>query len=1011
MENREIYELLVNIDYGYAPSSFESQELQSVERIKWHWDSVEGLPKSIYLLKNLKTLDLHGTSVREINDISGLPSLTDLNLSNTLVRDISIVSELKELRNLYLRDTNVSNIDAISGLKKLTGLSLSGTKVTDISALSELISLERINLRGIKVSDISALSKLTSLTYLNLNRTEVSDIGPLLLLTRLNYLSLRGTKVIDISALDEHNALKNLLLGGTQVSDISVLSGMKSLTELDLSGTNVSDISALSGVTSLQTLDLRGLTLNAIPEPIVDLHLDFKKEGKGNSKSKGIYIQSLKLTEQPIEIFSQSHELISEYYRSNGASSPINECKIVFLGAGGAGKSLIIDRLIHDGDFSPDFNGESTPGISIRSKEYLINGEQIELHFWDLGGQAIMHSMHRLFLTNRTLYVVVTNARDNKENEQAWYWIRNIKSFANGAPVLLLVNQKDQNPSANVNITGLKREYNELKEVRIVSALKSTKDEFNNEIRNVICKIVSEMDTVHTPFPKSWLSLMNDLQDMPKDYITSDDFYAKCKRNGIEIEKDILDDIISWYQDLGICFYSRKHPYTSQYMVLKPQWLLNALYILIFNGRQYASNGIIKETDVFNLICSPISGDTIKKVWSNIRYKPFEIAYISNVLLNFELIYRLDQEHFFIPMLCDENEHDAMNGFQEEDTIHISFEYVYLPENVLHCLMVRHGYELNTNIVWRTGAVFERKRCGWKALVRINGNMLDIYVKGEDRDKHPVNSYLDMIRESVYSINRNMGLSADEFIAYREGENEERFEYAVLTGSKEAGLNKIYSKVFKRLIDIDEILGTLISPKDYLTRETVGHMLSALREMGERSVDLSVRSEVELTADFQIIIAPVLNAKYDIQVVREYTLGRSKKKIGETDLYFFRNKDGIKEELYILENKNIEKFTDQYCQLLGYLNPDFIAGFTLSINRNKGWEEAFDYICAKLEQLKSDGGDLAPISIERIEDAKRTQYLKTCHIVPETGMTMVVYHMVLQLSDKDRHEIAIKARK
>ena len=44
---------------------------------------------------------------------------------------------------------------------------------------------------------------------------------------------------------------------------------------------------------------------------------------------------------------------------------------------------------------------------------------------------------------------------------------------------------------------------------------------------------------------------------------------------------------------------------------------------------------------------------------------------------------------------------------------------------------------------------------------------------------------------------------------------------------------------------------------------------------------------------------------------------------------------------------------------MGYLNPDFTAGFTLSINKGKGWEEAFDYICKKLEGLKEKGGKYA----------------------------------------------------
>lgn len=61
---------------------------------------------------------------------------------------------------------------------------------------------------------------------------------------------------------------------------------------------------------------------------------------------------------------------------------------------------------------------------------------------------------------------------------EAWYWIRNIRSFANGAPILLFINQKDQNPSANVNLNGLRAEYSNLKGVGIISALKDTREEF-----------------------------------------------------------------------------------------------------------------------------------------------------------------------------------------------------------------------------------------------------------------------------------------------------------------------------------------------------------------------------------------------------------------------------------------------------------------------------------------------------------------------------------------------------
>ena len=405
------------------------------------------------------------------------------------------------------------------------------TGVSDISALSELIGLTNLYLSGAGVSDISAISGLTGLTNLDLSYTGVSDISALSGLTGLTDLDLSNTGVSDISALSGLTGLTNLYLSYTGVSDISALSGLAGLTNLYLSDTAVSDISALSGLTGLTNLDLRNLSLSSIPGAFINLGLEFNTDEF--PIGPGIYINSLKLKDQPIEIFSQDREVIVEYFKSLKEERPVNECKVVFLGDGGAGKTLMIERLMQDGEIIPDFNGESTPGICISSKKYKIGNEEIELHFWDFGGQAIMHSMHRLFLTNRTLYVVVTNARDNKANEQAWYWIRNIQSFANGAPVLLVINQKDQNPSINVNENGLRAEYPALKGVRIVSALKDTKKDFLLEVRDEICRIVSDMETVHTPFSKPWLSLMNDLQEMPKDYITSDEFYLKCQDNGV----------------------------------------------------------------------------------------------------------------------------------------------------------------------------------------------------------------------------------------------------------------------------------------------------------------------------------------------------------------------------------------------------------------------------------------------------------------------------------------------
>ena len=179
----------------------------------------------------------------------------------------------------------------------------------------------------------------------------------------------------------------------------------------------------------------------------------------------------------------------------------------------------------------------------------------------------------------------------------------------------------------------------------------------------------------------------------------------------------------------------------------------------------------------------------------------------------------------------------------------------------------------------------------------------------------------------------------------------------------------------------------------------------------KRIVDFKDRDEVKITADIQDAIGNVLNSKYGLHIAREYTMGRSEKKIGETDLYIYKEVDGWVEDCVIIENKYIEKFDRQYDQLIGYLNCNFEAGVTLSMNRNKSLKEGFDIIERKLhEKRRSAEVQCPPVSIERIEKGK-VRYIVSEHIVPETKEKMKLYHLIFQLNDDERHKAAINARK
>ena len=194
--------------------------------------------------------------------------------------------------------------------------------------------------------------------------------------------------------------------------------------------------------------------------------------------------------------------------------------------------------------------------------------------------------------------------------------------------------------------------------------------------------------------------------------------------------------------------------------------------------------------------------------------------------------------------------------------------------------------------------------------------------------------------------------------------------------------------------------------KEKVEEGIIDEMVSVLKRFQKRIVNFENRDEVEITADIQDAISGILNNKYDLHVSHEFTMGRAIKKLGETDLYIYGETNGLLEDYAVLENKYFENFTEQYNQLMGYLNPNFKFGITLSININMSVYEGFEEIETRLKAIK---GSFQPIQIDRIGD-NNVLMLVSQHIIPENNQKMNIYHLIFQLNDRERKEIAIRAR-
>lgn len=828
--------------------------LYNLQEDTWDWD------KFAEDFANIKILTVRGC--REVSEkIFDIRSLRYLGLFRCDLRAFQFdkIFQLTELEDLRIEDSVLSDVPkVIFRMAGLKGLSFSETEIKELpDNLKKLKNLEYLGLNRVGMNQVPAfIGELTNLTslYLGGNHIEELPIG-MKTLTKLEHLALWETlleelpdwicsfaqlrglylgRMEKLQKLPEDignlTILEKLYLDGTGVCELPESFGkLTNLKELLLANTDVKKFPVLSSLEHLEGCNLSNMVLERIPREFINTKM--KVCINEVYVDEGLNLTNTKLLCQPISLFAHEKEFIYAYYDEEKIH--LNETKVVFLGDGEAGKSHIIARLMKENQILNQFKEEATPGIAISQKLCEIDRENVRLQIWDFGGQEIMHSMHRFFLTDRTLYVIVVNARDNTQDERAQYWLNNVKNFADGCPIILVLNKIDQNPTASLNERMLRTDYPQIKEIIKMSALKSPREEFAKLMENIVAS-VRRFDSYAMEFPISWNCIKTALEGMDSNYITDKQYRKICRQNGVEDEQ-IQNWLLDWFHDLGVSFnYRKKDLLLSGYMVLRPIWITNAIYIILFNGNAYARNGLIAINDIVKLLKNP------PKSVEKITYDVIEVPYILGVLRRFEISYAVDNDNEFIPMMCDKNQHEDAETFLMGDCLEYNMQYAYLPNNVLHKLMIKMRDDLDRDKIWLTGMILCAREGNISALVRMHDRRMEIYVKSANGDIYPPKEYLSEIRDNLLRINRELNLTAEEYIVYKEDDDSEDINYQTLLIYLSSGENEYFSTVFRKKIPIKAILGIVENETDI---QSIIHFCMQSKEVDYASVKRMLSEE------------------------------------------------------------------------------------------------------------------------------------------------------------------------
>ena len=627
--------------------------------------------------------------------------------------------------------------------KPVTSLSLSRSGLVALPPeIGRLTTLVRLDLSGNQLTALPPeIGQLTSLSELNLDGNKITvlppEIGRLTALTRLfldrNQLASLPPQIGQLLTLSQLSLYRNQLT--TLPPEIGLLTA---LTGLSLYGNQLEKLPPEMG----QLRSLTGLDLHENPK----LHLPIEVLGPT--------WQDVIDGAQP----AAPHAILEHYFaRIYQGDRPLNEARLVLVGRGGAGKTSMVQRLVLD-KFNPQ--EDSTAGIALSDwKLRDCAGGPVTVHVWDFAGQVITHSMHRYFLSHRTVYVLVLTAREDSAEEDAEYWLRLIQSYGTdaaagaGPPVLVALNKSD---AAAVKLDrGALRERFPF----IVGFVETDCASGRGiaELRRAFCDVLEREEVkkwVREGYPAQWWQLKERLykEQQARPHLTYAEFAKLCTECGVPDARQAGVSLHTMGLALNYGLDSRWKEVLADTTVLSPSWVTHHCYNLIRHAETHA--GLLYRAELESML-SPDRGGVKGEP------DPALHLYLMRLMERFEAAYPLGDDwppaQWLVPLGLPDSQPAGVETFRYvpvPDAARLRYTYPSVPPGLVAQFIVRTHPLVEAGMQWAKGAVLSLN--GARALVRaISKTKVEVTAVGENKDAR--RDLAGLCRENLLTLHQQIG--------------------------------------------------------------------------------------------------------------------------------------------------------------------------------------------------------------------------------------------------------------
>ena len=633
-------------------------------------------------------------------------------------------------------------VDKISESLKGNSLSLdlSSYQITELPPnIYELFSLRWLNLRENNLSSLAPeLGKLINLNELDLGNNLIRSL-PYQLgnLRKLSWLSLKENQINDLpESIGNLKNLRWLNLHSNKLTKLPAsIKELKSLIWLSLSNNILTEVPPEIGdISNLAELDLQNNQITTLPPELSKLSRLVMLDLRGNPLPI------------PPEILEKRNEpqFILKYYFSLTEKKAINETKVIIVGQGSVGKTSLVQRIVNE-TFNP-FESK-TDGISISKWEIddnkkILEGQKqdevpqkIKLNLWDFGGQEIMHATHQFFLTKRSLYLLILDARLTQEENRVEYWLKIVQSFGSDSPIIIIGNKIDQHP-LDIDKTGLRTKYPNIVAILNASAAENIGIE---AIKEEIIKQVDTLPHVRDLLPETWFTIKHQLEILreTKNYLAQNEYLNICKLYGVSDELS-QRTLIGFLHDLGVVLHFQDDPRLEALGILNPSWVTNGVYKILNSHVLFQNKGVLTVSMLDEILNTP-------------EYPRDKRLFIIDMMRKFELCFDIESEKtFLVPDLLPKDEPYTGDW---SDTLGFQFHYNVLPSSIITRFIVRMQAFIHQATAWRSGAVLINEKNSALVKADYEERSISILINGE---KNTRRDFLAMIRGAFQGIHKTI---------------------------------------------------------------------------------------------------------------------------------------------------------------------------------------------------------------------------------------------------------------